>query len=238
MKKRNWFWGIYFLAAAIFVIASQTDSFIKIGFFSILASIFLIAALIHSVAERSFFGILVPAALLYMIFETPLHLPEINNWLLLLAAMLGSIGLGLIFPWKNHGVKQAFCKHNRIGACSGSEAEVQDDNHPYIKVHFGAASRYLHGDCIQDGQLISSFGALEVYFDQARLDPAGAAFYVDCSFGAVKLFVPRDWEVVDHLRTSMAGVDSGKRAGSPAAGAPRLVLNGSVRMGGLEIQYI
>ena len=102
MKHRNWFWGIFFLAAGFFVVASQVGGFMQLGFWSIAATVLLVAALIGSIANLNFFGITVSAALLYAIYQEPLGWPRLSVWLLLLTAIFVSIGLSLIFHNRRH----------------------------------------------------------------------------------------------------------------------------------------
>jgi hypothetical protein len=54
----------------------------------------------------------------------------------------------------------------------------------------------LHGDSLRRDRFYCNFGALEVYFDRSRLDPEGAEVFIDCSCGAVTLFLPRTWRVL------------------------------------------
>ncbi|MDP4117938.1 MAG: hypothetical protein Q8873_01965 [Bacillota bacterium] len=232
MKHKNLFWGFFFLLAAIFVVGSQLGSFDKIGLFSILAAILLVAILISNIFELNFFGIFIPAAILYAIFEKPFHLAQISVWILILAATFASIGFGIIFH-KNHA-DHAMWHHHGFEHTE----ENMDDNNPYIKVNFGASSKYLHGSCIKGGQFASSFGALEVFFDQAQLSPEGATISLDCSFGAIKLYIPKSWSVIDNLHCTLGGIDNDVRFSKPEGNSPCLTLNGIVRLGGIEIKYI
>lgn len=234
MKNRNWFWGYFFLLSAVFVIASQIGSFGQIGFISILATVLLTALIIHSAADRNYFGIFVPLAFLYMIYRQPLHLIEISLWLLILAAVFASMGFSFLF--RSHPKSKMYWHDDFEHA--HQTVENIDDNNPYAKVSFGASSKYLHGDCLKSGQFFVSFGALELFFDQAQLSPDGAELFLDCSFGAIKLFVPRHWRVIDSLHASLGGVDNDIRLSQPAENAPQLTLTGNVQLGGVEIHYI
>lgn len=232
MKNRNWFWGVFFLVAAVFVLASQFGSFGHIGLFSILATVLLVALLIEGLIDRNFFGIFVPIAFLYMIYQQPLHLVVISIWLLLLAAVLASTGLSMIFH--KHPHYHCHDKHEEFYQTT----ENIDDNNPYAKVSFGSSSKYLHGDCIKTGQFTSSFGALEVFFDQAQLNPEGAEIFLDCSFATIKLYIPRHWIIRDNVRASLGSVENDVRLNQPAENAPRLTLSGTVQFGSVEIHYI
>lgn len=234
MKSKNIFWGLFFLVAAVFVIASQTGSFGELGLLSITATALLAALMIYSLFSRNFLGVFVPIAFLYLIYQKPYGLPDVSLWLLLLSAVLASIGFSIMFRTYP---KKPECFNFNHADYSRTNENI-DDNHPYAKVAFGSASKYLHADCLQSGQFIVSFGELEVYFDQATLDPSGAEIFLDCSFGAIKLYIPKHWQVYDSLHATLGGIENNNRLARPEANAPRLTLTGNVQLGGVEIQYI
>lgn len=249
MKSRNWFWGIFFLLAAVFVIASQTGAFGRIGLLSIAVTVVLAAVLIHGVIELEFFSTLISLALLYTIYQQPLHLAAISVWLLLLAAVLAATGLDMIFHSRLHRWRKEFTKGISSGNvgdwgsdCSADHfaaaVENIDDNNPCVRVRFGASSKYLHSDSLKSGQFYSSFGELIVYFDQVQLSPEGAKVYLDCSFGTIRLYIPRQWQIKNHVRASLGSVREDARAARPEADAPLLSLEGGVQFGELDIRYI
>jgi len=239
-NNRNWFWGIFFLLAGVFVIASQLGSFGKLGVWSILGTILLVSLIVHSLIEQNFIAMFLPVAFLYMIYRQPLDLPNVSPWILVLAALLTGIGCNILFRpfpkrWEHHTHKNGYCGDTN-GRCS--ETAGIDDNNPYIKVSFSEASRYLHADALKSAQFFVSFGSLEVFFDQATLCPEGAEVYLDCSFGAIKLYIPKSWKVIDKTHVSLGGMENDIRMAHPAEDAPCLTLSGRVSLGGVEIQYI
>ena len=234
MKSKHWFWGLFFLLAAVFVLASHIGAFGQIGVLSILAA-FLVAALcIESVIKRNFFGIFFSLALLYLIFQQPLHLVYLSFWLLFLVAILAAIGCGILFG----GHRWYHCDWNDRGRSFGVSSENLDDNNPSAEVSFQSASKYLHSDALREGWFSSSFGKLEVFFDQASLAQEGAEIHVACSFGSMELYIPKSWNVAEHIETSFGNVESGMRTERPAPDAPRLVLTGEVSFGDIRIHYI
>lgn len=235
MKAKNLFWGAFFLVSAVFVIACQTGAFGQIGILSILATILLIGIAIQSIIHLNFFGVFVPAALLYIIYQQPLHLLPISIWILLSAAVLASIGFSFIFNVHSH--------HPWHDCCSGAEkfSEVKenlDDNNPCVSVSFNSSSKYLHADCLKSGRFNSSFGSLELFFDQTLLSPDGAEIILECSFSSMKLYIPKQWNVIEEVRASLGGVQNDVRLSRPEEGAPRLKISGNVSFGSVEIHYI
>lgn len=219
---------------AVFVIGSQTDSFGEIGVMTILATALLAALVFHSLFTRNYFGIFLPFAFLYMIYSEPLELIYISPWLLVITAMLLSIGFSILFSSYHSKV---VCL-NKGHIHHENDREDMDDNNPYAKVNFGSSSKYLHADCLKTARFVVSFGALQVYFDQAQLSPDGAEIVLDCSFGAIELFVPKHWRVLESINTTLAGVENNTRYSSSIENAPVLTIKGNVQFGGIEIKYI
>ncbi len=243
MKGKNWFWGIFLILAAIFAVGSQFNAFHVIGFWSIAATVLLAAIFIDSLVKLNFFGILAPVALLYAIYRSPLGWPNVSVWLLLLAVVLASTGLEMIFGHHRHWRWYDHCGHDWRGRHGDVESFVSntediDGDNPVAKISFGSSSKYLHSGYMKSAQLSVSFGELDVYFDQVQLSPEGAEVFAECSFGEMKLFLPHGWQVTDHLRTSLGHVQDDIRREAPEPGAPRLTLTGSASFGNIEIHYI
>ncbi len=234
MKSKNIFWGLFLVMSAALIIASQVTSFGTISAVSIIATVFLAAIIISSMVRLEFFGIFVPMAFLYMIYDAPLGLPFIRPVILVVSALLISIGCSLIFR-KRH--KKIICTGSSVNDYNKTNESI-DDNNPKVKVSMGASSKYLHADALQGGQFSVSLGELEVYFDQVRLNPAGAQVFVDCSLGSLKLYIPRYWNVVDKIGATLGEVKNNSRQAQPVLTEPPLTITGNVKLGSVEILYI
>ncbi len=232
MKKKNIFWGIFFIVATVVLIASQVGSKGSISFWSLLGTILLVAVIIQSAIYRVFPGIFIPAALIYIIYQGPLNWPYLSPWVLIIAAILVSIGFHILF--KNRLLPR-FAYHDNSTRISGND----DDNNPKLSVSFGNTSRYLHSTGLESGRFSASFGSLEVYFGDAVLSPGGAVISMDCSFGSIKLYVPRTWRIAESLDSSFGGINySNSGIAAPDTNLPQLTLTGSVSMGNIELTYI
>lgn len=239
MKSRNWFWGLFFLLAAVFVIACQTGSFGQINALSLVATVLLVALGVHSAVHRDFFGIFVPLALLYMIYQRPLGLMPISFGILAVAAVLAATGFSILFHGRWHGnYRHGRCRGDRDRWGEDPGAEDLDGENPYAKISFGSSSKYLHTDRLKRAQFSVSFGEMDIFFDQARPDPEGAEVLLDCSFGRIKLYVPRQWQVVNHVQTSLGTVEIDSRTSPPDLSAPLLTLSGNVSLGNVEVHFI
>ena len=248
MKKSNGFskliWGTFMLLAAAFVLANQFGGFVEIGVGSVIVAVLALAFIVQCIAHLSFAPLPIPFAALYIIFQKPLDLPELPIWTLLLAALFATIGLFVLLPRKYRGGSwggyHGYVYHGRNGA-DHIEAPAEDggnENNPSVNVSFGAVSRYLHSECLETVRLYCNFGAIEVFFDKARLSPNGAVVDCNCSFGGMTIFVPKHWCVIDHLNCTLGGLEIDNRFAAPAENAPQLTLSGSVVLGGIEVRFV
>jgi predicted membrane protein len=234
MKNKNWFLGVFFLVAAIFVIASQIGSFGKISVISILTTLFLAALVIHGLINQSFFEIFIPMPFLYMIYYKPLALIYISPWVLILSAVLTSIGFSLLFEGQH---KKVMFYHEGTKQFSQTKENIDNDN-PYGKVTLSSSSMYLHSECLQGGHFISHLGELEVYFDQVQLSTGVVKIFLESNLGTIKLYIPRHWNVNNNIHSILGEVKNYSQYNKPSENAPKLTLVGNVVMGNVEIQYI
>jgi hypothetical protein len=243
-KFSNFIWGVFLLLAAAFVLTNKFSNkfigFADIGVVGIVIAILALAFIVQCLARLHIAPIVIPLAVLYIIFRNPLTnlgLPEIQTWKLIVAAALAFIGLNILIPRGRRSCKQC----NNPGGSGEQQqkipAEGNKDNNPYVGVNFGAVSRSLNADSLETLRLSCNFGAMEIYLNQVELSPNGAQADINCSFGGIQLFVPRHWQVIDRLHCTLAGVTI-KSFTAPAENAPRLTLNGSVSLGGVEVRYI
>ena len=168
----------------------------------------------------------------------PLGWPQLSVWLLLLTAIFVSIGLSLIFHNRMHKrwKKWTNCGEN-IGVHAPSDEYIDGDS-VSISESFNEVSKYLHADCLRQANISSSFGKLNVFFDNVKLSPNGAEVYVDVSFGKIELYLPKDWRVIDQVHTSAGAVSNNPRTGAASPDMPILTVKGRVSFGNLELRYI
>jgi len=131
------------------------------------------------------------------------------------------------------GSKQEDTSNNE----EGQFEEGGEENNPRISVQFGGGSRYLHANALETVELDCSFGGLEVYFDHVTLSPNGAEAFVECKFGAIELYVPADWHIIDNMSSSLGGVEYTGRESSNE-NSPTLKVTGNVSFGAVEVHRV
>ena len=235
MKTKNVFWALLLVAVGVFIIAASLGAFGSMNAWTVILTSLLSIIILHSLITLEFGGVFLPLAGLYLIYAGLLNLPRISPWLLFAAAILFCVAFEIIFSGFKKHRKAAF-----VHTSSDKERDAVEDsaNTPVAQVSFGSSSLYLHAEALTRGSFSVSFGELTVYFDDAKLYPGGAEVNVQCSFGEMRLMIPRHWKVQDNISSALANVERNDRYAHPEDGAPTLRLTGSVSFGEVRIDYV
>lgn len=225
------FWGVLFLLAAVAVIAGGLGHFEGFSFWTVIFTIGLLGIFVEGVCYRSFGNILFALAFLAILYDEQLGLEAITPWPILGAALLGTIGLHILFP----GVERKHFGKHRI-SCQNSGGDNLDSDNVHFEVSFGEAVKYLTSKTLSMAHLECSFGSLNVYFDNALLLDGEAEIHAECSFGNMVLYIPSDWKVVVNVATAFGGVE--EKGHCNPEGINTLYIRGDVSFGAMEIHYI
>lgn len=240
--KKNYFWGIFLVLAAAYLIISRLGYLPAASVFTIVATIACIAAFVHSLLHLSFGGMLFPLAFIGILYDKQLGITAITPWTVLLAALLGTIGLNLIFSkakwkkawkhhtWKHHG-EYITGQNDHFDTGENIEGE-----YIYMKSSFGSLLRYVTSDNLRCAELEANFSGVKVYFDNAKVPSGNATLNLDVNFSGVELFVPRDWHVINHLGSSFGGVS--EKGKTPTEGTTTLTLEGENSFSGITVYYV
>lgn len=237
MKKKDLFWGLLLLLAAVLIIVNKFGFYTDISIFKIAATIFFVGLIVKGIQHISFSGILFPSAFLCILYAKQWNIEEITPWPVLLAALLGSIGLSLIFKkykfW-NHKCGRNF--HNRHGEKFSEVIDQPDSNVVDCSVSFGSSMKYVNADNFEKANIKCSFGAMKVYFDNAIINSGSAEIFLDVQFGGVELYIPKTWNIINDVNTSLGAMEEkNRRMGSQS---PVVTIRGNISFSGVEIIYI
>jgi predicted membrane protein len=232
MKKERIFWGVLFILAGIFMIISKLGYFPNVNVFSLLLTVFLVVVIVKSLPSLNFSGILFPSAFICIIYDKQLGITAITPWTILMAALLGSIGLSMIFhkhiKWINHNHSHEDYKFEKI--------DVEDESNVRFKNSFGASIKYINTDKFEQANFDCSFGAMKVYFDNAVMSNENAIVRINASFSGMELYIPKTWNVNDKTNVFLGSVSEKNRNNQTTTN--NLTLVGDVSFSGIEIIYI
>lgn len=226
MKKI--FWGSFFILSAAFVIMNQMGYYENLSLWTILMTIFLLPILFKSLFKLEFFGVTLSSALLVIIYKGYLNIGDISSMSIILSALLLATGFTILFKRKK-GYNCAVDDYDQV-------INVEDESNIKMNVNFSSSIKYINSDDFKTADLNCSFGAMKIYFDNAKMLGDSATVSLNISFAGVELFVPKNWKVINKIDTSLGGVDE-KNSSSPTT-EKTLILTGKVNLAGVEIVYI
>lgn len=227
-KGGNVFWGILFLLGAAAFLVNKLGFFEGIGFWPILFTIGLTGFFINGLVKRSFGQMLFSLAFLVIVNDEFLKLEAITPWPVLGAALLGTIGLNLLFP--------KFGRTKSFKLIAGGEHRAGDtvsEKSCFYENAFSSVVKYVVGE-ISQVYVDNAFGAMEVYFTDATLKEHTAKVHVDSAFGKVTLYVPRGWKVVNNTTQAFCGAGYSD-FGNDFQGEDTLYISGEIAFGTLVI---
>lgn len=232
MKKERIFWGVFLIIGAIFLLISKLGYFSDINVFSLLLTVCLIAIMIKSLLRLNFAGILFPIAFIGIIYDEQLGITEITPWTILVAALLGSIGLSMIFHKSSK-----WSKINQDWDEDEWETiDVEDGSHIKLETSFASSIKYVNTDKFEQADLRCRFGGMKVYFDNAIMHKGSAVVNIEASFSGMELYIPRTWKVDNKTNASFGGVEEKNKNNGVLT--ETLTLVGNINFSGVEITYI
>lgn len=246
MNKRvsNVLWGILLILGTVVLIMSQLGLMgdVRISIWKILATLLLLLIAVKSIFSRSFAGILFPIAIFCIMFDKPLGITALTPWTVLLAALLLSIGLSMIFKgWCSKGGNSGFVYHGGWKHHSDENyvniIDEKDNETVYSTSSFSGTVKYVNTEDFKKAYIRNSFGSTKIYFDKAIIQGETAQIQVDNSFGEVELFIPKEWKIINKADISFAGVDE-KNSKPSGVENKEVYLTGDVSFGAITILYI
>lgn len=237
-KKSNILWGATLIVVAVILVLSQLGVLggAKIGIWTLLATAFLVIILVKSIFSLSFSGILFPLAFLCILYDDILGITALTPWTVLIVALLGSIGLSMIFkPHKKH---YSFCSVTGGDDWNASEIIDETDGDVFTcNTSFGSCIKYINSENLVKGYVSASFGGVKVYFDKAFIQGEYAEICIDGSFCGIELYIPKEWTITNQVDVMLAGIDE-KNPRQHVGGGSHLLLTGNLKFSGVEIVYI
>lgn len=256
-QNKNIFWGLFFIAAAAFVIVGNMGYFGNIGFWTLLFSFFLVAWFLESATKMEFGGMLFSLAFAAILYDEVLGIEQLTPWPVLMAALFGTIGLNMIFKdkkksknlgmhmnwdgknatWNNEKKHwETVDKDGNVEIHQVVEEFASDDETFQCEVAFGSSVKYISSRNLRTVDLDNAFGNLVVYFDNAALCEGKAVVELDNSFGKTTLYIPKEWDVKLNMSKAFGNVSE---VGHSVGGSGNtLYIKGECAFGAVEIVYI
>jgi hypothetical protein len=117
-------------------------------------------------------------------------------------------------------------------------ADGLDGNFVRAEASFSNTIKYINSEDLKRAELECSFASMDVYFDNARIAGGNAAIVVDVSFGALNLYVPKEWRISVSVGGGFANTEEKNIPGPNVIRTADVIILGDVSFGGLTITYV
>ena len=231
------FWGLLFILAGVSLILNHLGYLPELYHISlprIIITLVFIWMIIHGIKHHNFFMIFLGLALIGNTYAHLLHITAITPGPLIGAAVLISIGLTIIFPnkpyWGNNFSQNNYTDTGNKDFTQSSEEVLHFQN------AFSASSKYVNTDAFVCASFENSFGQMNVYFDNTIIKNGTADINIQNSFGQLSLFIPKTWNVENHVRCTFGGIR--EKNHNMSEGCPTLRIYGEVAFGEVSITYV
>ena len=142
-----------------------------------------------------------------------------ETWKPVLAAGAALLVVGLLFS-----------RHST----NAQEGQLKNGSETFNDIAFmGGVKRANLSQDFKGGAATAVMGGIDIDLRSAVMDQSEATLDVSSVMGGVKIRVPEDWKVVSQVSSIMGGFDDSTR--HPEDPAHRLILKGTVLMGGLKV---
>lgn len=231
MNRKTVIWGILLILAGVAIALCTLgviDLPMDISPWRVILGVCVLCVLVEGLSRFEFSQTFLMAGIEVILFEGQIGIligkneeNWINNWIVLLVAVLVGAGLDMIFS----GLKKR-CKVKR-GKRFGVEVNAFSENLKYIDAS-KMSKEYVR----------NNFGDFEVRFENSDEYHGGAELTVDNSFGDMTIYVPSDWEVEVNVDNSFGDVTvDGALKVQYADGSDRkFVIKGTNRFGDMDIR--
>ncbi len=228
MRKKSIFWGLVLICAAVLIIIDAFGQGMgwlnNIPVLKIVLGVLCLSWAVGELWKKRVPNIFFPLSFIFLIFESNIAAAVgmasdniMSNWLVLLCALLLTVGTSIIFP-------NSFSHISKISkVCTGS-----GNGHDYS----GSSVKYIDCSTFASCDINNELGSREVFFENTELYTGNGTLNVNNRLGSLEIHVPKDWHINCDVNNSLGSVEmssSGKQGG--------LILNiiGTNRLGSIEI---
>lgn len=231
MKKDNVFWGILLILAAIYIIVNNFGFMPDVNVVKLIVALICVVTFVKSLVHIEFGGMLFSVAIFLIIFDDTLGITAITPWPVLIAALLGSIGLNMIFGNNARNYRRGKKMSDRINSDNVTGDDV------VINGLFNGYKKNISSDNLTRARVDCKFCGMEISFDDAMIQNGTAVINLNVTFSGVEFYVPASWKVVNNTDCIFGGFDEHRSKGDVEEG-PTIVFEGNVRFSGVEVYRI
>lgn len=228
--KKSIFWGIIIVLLGVYVIVSKIVALPDIPVIKIVFTVLFAYMIFNGIRKLEFGEIFIPLALIGCMYDSYLGIEMLTPWPLILAAILLSIGCGMIFKKKKFFYKDSTVKFESV------DINEADGSTIVVKNTFGEVSKYVNSNDFTNGDIKNTFGETRVYFNNAVMANGKATLYVENTFGETCVYIPSTWRL-ELKRDNSFGDISVRGTGNNDMDAPFITIMARNAFGEISIVF-
>lgn len=232
MKKDNVFWGIVLILAACYIIINNFGFMPDVNVVRLGVAVICAVVFFKSLIRLEFGGMLFSLAILAILFDEPLGITAITPWPVLVAALLGSIGLNMIF-----GNRVNAYKRGKNKKWDGVNEDYVSGDDIVINGLFNGYKKNISSDDFNRATVNCKFSGMEISFDDAVIQGGRAVVNLEVLFSGVEFYIPCSWKVENNTNCIFGGFEE-HRSRNESEEGPTIVFEGDVRFSGVEVYRI
>ncbi len=223
MKRQSIFWGVAFICTAILIIVDAVGTGLgfldSIPVIKIILGVLCLCWIVNELYKKQLPHIFFPLSFIFMLFEKEIaglcgfeNGEIISNWLVLLCALLLTIGTSIILP-KSYG--------NVFG----------NKGHKIM----GKSTQYIDCSDFTRQNVENNMGSTVVYFENTENYQGGGTLNLENNMGSLLVNIPSDWHVIANLENNMGSIKL------PSTGNPTgktIILTGENNMGSVTVEFV
>lgn len=208
IKTGGIFWGVLLILSAVLLVVDGLGislGIYEISAWQIIIGVLFVAWAVKGALSRSAANVVFPLAFLFMLFEG--HIARavgaqsdnlISNWIVLLSALLLTIGLKILIPGRM--VK----KLRSAGTYEYSKGGVENA--------MGHNTAYVDAKDLGTFNVENAMGRMDVYIENADMYAGGGCINVENAAGQTVVYVPADWHIELSTDCAMGSVSNRTKA--------------------------
>lgn len=231
MKTQKLFWGLGFLLAAALIILDVVgvmptllSAVGDVSIFSLILGLLLLSYALVRLFKGRISAIFFPLAFIFMLFERNVAFlcgledsNIVNNWLVLLIALLLHLGFAILLPSRN-------VRRGRKRYAVSCEANM-----------LGSSTVYVNCIDFTPHTVSNQLGECTIYFQNPDSYKGGQTLTVSNDLGSMTINVPATWTVITDIGNILGALDTPAEGSN---GGPVLYIKGENNLGNLEIHFV
>ena len=220
------FWGIVLVLAAVVLVLDGVGVDFDFGItpWRIVVGVLLASWLVYEIVKLKFTDIFFPLGFLFIVFKEPIAAAFgrqgdnlISNWVILVAALLLTIGFKSIF------------RHRTVVSVNGQDYTVSQG-----VGKIGHQTLYLDAADLSGAVVRENLGLVEVFINNREAYTGGGVITITENLGKINVHVPAEWNVVTQTSENLGNVNIPAR---DVTDGPSITLVITENLGQIEVKF-